>query len=450
VDTWFPPRSDSRQTRHADAALPSDSGDGPVQATAEHVARIVDGDGSFEMRPAHSDHQVPRWTMPSIRNRVSSSELALAVFVVVVVADVLTGTRIRLAGYLGLVPLLASASATPQVTLAFGAVATTTATASGIWNDRFLTSQHLLVILLVVIQSGIALYVATVRSRRETELREVRAVADVAQRALLPTVPRAMDGVGFATRYVSASQEASVGGDLYEVINTQHTIRVVIGDVKGKGLPAVRLASVVLGAFREAATTWLETAQVAAACARAVNREADSEDFVTALLIDIHANGRLSLCAAGHPPPVLLPASGPARTLRMATPNPPLGIAEQFTVTESRWEISDRLLLFTDGLVEARNETGAFFPLAANLVDVGRGSLDDALDHLTERVIAHVGGNLRDDLALVLAERRPHAEATTAGSEAAAASEGAGARPVPVPGRPEAGATPPDVALPRR
>ncbi len=387
----------------------------------------MNGDNSAKIRPTHADHRVPQWVVASIRTPSYTS--GLAVLVVVIVVDVLTGSRVRLAGYFGIVPLIISASATPRVTLAFGAVATAMAVVSGIWDDRFLTSQHLAAVLLVGIQAGVALYIATLRSRREAELREVRAVAEVAQRALLPTVPRVLDGVGFAARYLSAAQAASVGGDLYEVIATPHTVRVLIGDVKGKGLPAVRLATVVLGAFREAATTWLQPEQVAAACARAVSREADAEDFVTALLIDIHADGRLSLCAAGHHPPVLLSsASGSTRTLRMPKPSPPLGIAEQFSVTESRWEIADRLLLFTDGLVEARNESGTFFPLEANLADLGQGSLDEALGRLTARVTTHVGGNLHDDLALILAERRPRAD------EATAAPGSAGARPAPAPG----------------
>jgi hypothetical protein len=70
-------------------------------------------------------------------------------------------------------------------------------------------------------------------------------------------------------------------------------------------------------------------------------------------------------------------------------------------------------------LVEARDTVGEFFPLEANLAGFGELGLDDVLDELTSRVTAHAGGNLHDDLAVVLAERRPLVdEATPAGAPA--------------------------------
>ncbi|MBL7500304.1 serine/threonine-protein phosphatase [Frankia sp. CNm7] len=386
--------------------------------------------------------------------------LGLAVLVCAVGVGLLAD--VALAGYFGLSALLVSGARGPRRTGAMGAVALLAAVLSGLWDDRFGEPPHLAAIGLVAAQSAVAVWIAVHRSRRElelrsreselrsreSELRQVRAIADVAQRALLPAVPATIDGARFAARYLSAAEEATVGGDLYEVVATTHTTRVIIGDVRGKGLPAVRLASVVLGAFREAAVTWLEPEQVAAACARAVNREADVEDFVTALLVDIHPDGRLSLCSAGHHPPVLLPgragdhpdhpgladlpdpldhpdplgrpaglgggprdpdgddptAGGP---VRLKSPSPPFGLAERFTPSAARWDVGDRLLLFTDGLIEARSPGGEFFPLEQHLDVLLGGSPEQALDRLTERVTAHAGGHLRDDLAMLLIERLP-------------------------------------------
>jgi len=341
--------------------------------------------------------------------------------------------HLPLAGYFGLSALLVSGARGPWRTAAMGLLALVIAGVSGLWDHRFGTRQHLAAIGLVAAQTAVAIWIAIHRSRRESELRvrenelvRVRAVADVAQRALLPEVPTTIDGACFAARYLSAAEEATVGGDLYEVVATRHTIRVIIGDVRGKGLPAVRLASIVLGAFREAAVTWLEPEQVAAACARAVNREADAEDFVTALLLDIHPDGRLSLCSAGHHPPMLLAANSaqplvgeaeltdlaaedgaPSGPLRLRSPSPPFGLAERFTPSAARWSVGDRLLLFTDGLIEARSPSGEFFPLEDHLEVLLEGTPEQALDQLTERVTAHAGGHLRDDLAMLLIERRP-------------------------------------------
>jgi serine phosphatase RsbU (regulator of sigma subunit) len=356
---------------------------------------------------------------------LSKPDRALVLGLVVLCCAVGVGllTNLALAGYFGLSALLVSGARGPRRTAAMGMLAVVVAVLSGLWDHRFLTNAHLAAILLVAAQSAVAVWIAVHRSRRESELRHretelvrVRAIADVAQRALLPEVPTTIDGACFAARYLSAAEEATVGGDLYEVVATSHTIRVIIGDVRGKGLPAVRLASVVLGAFREAAVTWLEPEQVAAACARAVSREADDEDFVTALLLDIHPDGRLSLVSAGHHPPMRLAVRGtdgpaehsePHGPMRLKSPSPPLGLAEWFTPATARWSIGDRLLLFTDGLIEARSPSGAFFPLEDHMDVLLDGTLEEALDRLTERVTAHAGGHLRDDLAMLLIERRP-------------------------------------------
>jgi serine phosphatase RsbU (regulator of sigma subunit) len=311
---------------------------------------------------------------------------------------------VTLAGYFGLPAFFVAASGGPPSTVAFGVLAVGIALASGTWDHRFGTHQHIAAMLLVVAEVGVAAYVSYARVRREQEMVQVRAVADVAQRALLPDVPATLGEVGFATRYVSAAREALVGGDLYEVVATPRTIRVIIGDVKGKGLPAVRLTTVVLGAFREAAVTWLDVEQVASACTRAVAREAGQEDFVTALMIDIHADGHLTLLSAGHPPAMLVSAAG-SRVLTVEAPSPPLGIAESFRSTTVTWEPGDRLLLYTDGLVEARDRAGSFFPLEQHLSTLALGSLDAALDRLTGSVQAHVGGEMHDDLALLMARR---------------------------------------------
>ncbi|SBW28861.1 protein serine/threonine phosphatase [Candidatus Protofrankia californiensis] len=328
----------------------------------------------------------------------------LGLLVVLVVADIVV-PRINLTGFYGLVPLLASATGAPVATVIVGLAAVAASVVSGAWED-FGSGQHVTACLLVAIQAGVAVYVAVMRLRRERELGRVRAVADVAQRALLPAVPGAVDGIAFAARYLSAAAETLVGGDLYEVVTAPAGTRMIIGDVKGKGLPAVRLTTVVLGAFREAAVVYPEIERVAEACARAVSREAGAEDFVTALIVDIQPDGTLWLISAGHPPPVLLSGDS-ARPLQITEPSPPLGIAEHFTATTGRWDPGDRLLLFTDGLIEARNSERAFFRLDDHLAALTAVTLDAALDRLVSHVHGHVGGNLHDDLALLIAERLP-------------------------------------------
>lgn len=345
--------------------------------------------------------------MASMHRRMVPGGVARAALLlgVLVIADI-SVPGIAFAGYFGVAALIAAVSCGPVAVALIGAVAEGATIVSGVWDDRFGSGQHVAVCALTAVQAAVGVGVSVARRRREAELGRVRAVADVAQRALLPAVPGTLDGVGFAARYLSAAQEALIGGDLYEVVATPRTVRLIIGDVRGKGLPAVRLSTIVLGAFREAAVTWLEVEQVAAACGRAVAREAGPEDFVTALVVDIHADGTLRMLSAGHPPPVLI-SGDLATTLQLGTPSPPFGIAETFRSTQHHWEPGDRLLMFTDGLIEARDHRGAFFPLDDHVGILSGVSLEESLDLLTTMLHSHVGGNLHDDLALLVAERMP-------------------------------------------
>lgn len=92
-----------------------------------------------------------------------------------------------------------------------------------------------------------------VRRRGLKELSQVRAVARAVQEVLLRPLPARIDGLAFHARQLSASRGADVGGDLYEAVATPHGVRVVIGDVRGHGLPAIGAVAAVLGSFREAA-----------------------------------------------------------------------------------------------------------------------------------------------------------------------------------------------------
>jgi sigma-B regulation protein RsbU (phosphoserine phosphatase) len=117
-----------------------------------------------------------------------------------------------------------------------------------------------------------------VRVEREGRLRAVTRVAEVAQRALLGGVPPALGSLRLAVLYASASAEASIGGDFYEALETPHGVRLLVEDVRGKGLDAVRLAGVVLGSFRDVAQDRPDLAQVTAALDRSVARAIGPED----------------------------------------------------------------------------------------------------------------------------------------------------------------------------
>jgi len=153
--------------------------------------------------------------------------------------------------------------------------------------------------------SLLAVVLAGVRRRREERLARMTAIAKASQVALLPPLLPEITGISIAARYRSATPEASVGGDLYEIIPTGYGIRVIIGDVRGRGLDAILLARHVLSAFRRSAVAVPALEHVAGEVSRAIRPHLGEEDFVTAVLAQIAPSGELTVVNCGHHPPLL-------------------------------------------------------------------------------------------------------------------------------------------------
>ncbi len=250
-------------------------------------------------------------------------------------------------------------------------------------------------------RAALALEAAQVVRQQSGRLAEVARVADAAQKAILAPPPARARSVALAARYVSASAEALVGGDLHETVVRSGSVRMVVGDVRGKGLAAVRTTTVVLGEFR-ATTDVDDLADVARLLDRRLRSYLGEEDFVTAVLAEVADDGTFSIASCGHPAP-LLASQGRVGELPVQ-PSLPLGLGADPVVLRGRLDVGDRLLLHTDGVLDARDRSGAFvelLPLAAHL---GEGSLDEALDGLLAALHARVGGELGDDVALLVAE----------------------------------------------
>jgi serine phosphatase RsbU (regulator of sigma subunit) len=254
----------------------------------------------------------------------------------------------------------------------------------------------------IVLATGIAAAVATIRQRQANRIAELLKLAAVAQQAVLRPLGPQVGSLAVAGRYISATAAADIGGDLYEALDTPYGVRIIIGDVRGKGLDAVRLASIVLGSYRHVAYERSDLRAIVADLDRAVARSVGDEDFVTAALVE-ERGGTLTIVNCGHPAPLLL-RRGEVIALDPPSPAPPLGFMPVAQPRVERLEPGDRLLLFTDGLGEARRE-GEFFPTADRAWRLlGHGTVGDGLASLETALVDWVHGHLDDDIALVLLE----------------------------------------------
>ncbi|WP_374969625.1 SpoIIE family protein phosphatase [Terrabacter sp. BE26] len=248
---------------------------------------------------------------------------------------------------------------------------------------------------------GLAMDTATTLSEQRDRLTDVTAIAEAAQLAILAPVPARVGSLRLSARYVSAAEEAQIGGDLYEVVPVEDRVRLLVGDVRGKGLPAVRTATVVLGEFRAAATQEPALPALAKRLDQQLRPWLDSEeDFVTACLIDIGPDGFFEAVSCGHPPPFHI--SGDGWQPIALDPAPPLGLGVEPTPGRGRLHRRDRLLLHTDGLLEARTAVGHFFDPDTLQVLAAHEPFEQVLDGMLQQLRANTSQRLQDDLALLL------------------------------------------------
>jgi len=246
---------------------------------------------------------------------------------------------------------------------------------------------------------------SVLRSAAQRRLGQARTVARVAQSALLREVPRSVAAARLASRYLSASAEAQVGGDVIEVIADGTNPRWLVGDTRGKGVPAVRLASVAATSFRDAcAEPGLSLMEVARCVDLSVTRASGEEDFVTAVFAELDPRGWIQLVNCGHPAPLRLSADGELMPLNPAAFAAPLGLHPNLRVSTFSVRTGDRLVFFTDGLLEARDRAGRFFRLDQQVETLRRPDLQSAADELLDRLRAHTRHRLDDDVAVLLAE----------------------------------------------
>ncbi|MFE4393967.1 MULTISPECIES: PP2C family protein-serine/threonine phosphatase [Streptomycetaceae] len=374
--------------------------------------------------------------------------LTLALIVLITVVDIVSPPDVHLGPLLIVAPALTASFAGPRATAGVAALAFAALTVIGAVRDGLTSANIETQLSAQLIVSALIVGLRVLRERHERELARVRSVSEAAQRVLLRPLPERIGPLHLASVYLAAEAEAQVGGDLYAAARTATGTRLLVGDVRGKGLSSLGDAALLLGAFRAAAHLHAELPDLAAYLDGSVSwdlaqlaeqsrrdrwerreRQALSalpfpppedppeesgdsgESFITAVLLDIPDDGSpVRLIDCGHPPPLLLRPDG-ITALAARQPSPPLGLGE---LAPTRYETEtfpfrpgDRLLIYTDGVIEARDAQRRFYPLTERVTAWRAEHPAALLHHLRRDLLAHVGGRLNDDAAMVVVERLP-------------------------------------------
>ncbi|MET9535142.1 PP2C family protein-serine/threonine phosphatase [Streptomyces sp. NPDC006649] len=348
-----------------------------------------------------------------------------ALIAAVTVVDVLTPPAVHLGPFLVAAPAMTASFAGPRTTAFVGAVALAADAFVAGSRASVTDLNHTYQLAALFLISVFVTFFAYLRVRHESEMTHLRWVARAVQRVVMRPLPERSGPLRIASVYLAAEEEAQLGGDLYAVTRTADgTTRVIIGDVRGKGLDAMGEAAGVLGAFRALAhhdpglSEAVDQLEAGVAADRSDTagaqgaREDSGEAFVTAAVLDIpDTDPQLQLVSCGHPPPLVVRA-GRVHTLEVREPAPPLGLGRLvsgsvFTAETFDFGVGDILLLYTDGVIEARDAGGRFYPLPDRIASWGTGGPDALLERLCADLLRHAGGSLGDDAAMVAIERLP-------------------------------------------
>ncbi|NEA62784.1 PP2C family protein-serine/threonine phosphatase [Streptomyces sp. SID12488] len=343
----------------------------------------------------------------------------LVLLVVIAVLDWNTTGEFRIISWIVLVPGIAAALCRVTGTVVFAGLSLGTYVfVDGAWPHQYQTG--LPDFILVGLGGVLAVLACVVRLRGERRMLHMRDVAETTRRTVLRPLPPGWGGLDHAAVYLAADAFARVGGDFYDIQPGPHGTRVLIGDVQGKGLGAVEAAAALLGTFREAGyhepvlagvAERLEVRMLRHIRYRAAVGRDDGDRFATAVLIGFPREGETGLVVEvvnfGHEPSLIVSPDG----VRSLPPGDglPLGLSELTSgegglpsVFRVPLGAAETLLLVTDGVTEARDADGTFFPLRERVADAVAADPRIAdpqrlVAFVRDGTLRHCGGRLADD-----------------------------------------------------
>ncbi|RRS00478.1 PP2C family protein-serine/threonine phosphatase [Glycomyces terrestris] len=306
------------------------------------------------------------------------------------------------------VPLMAAFVLGPAWTAVIAAVALVLIAAPLPFTGRFDLADLIVIGTVFLTAVGISWF----RARFEAGLVTMISVSEAAQRAVLPELPARVGGLACAGVYRSAQRGARIGGDLFDVRPSPFGTRLILGDVQGHGLDAVGTASMLLSVFHEAILDERELSGIAWRLERRILADASDgyvpELFASVLLAEFSEEcDEVRLLSCGHPSPLLLRGEEveevdlkphPVLGLRLAEPT------RAGAATALPFGVDETLLAFSDGLVEARDEDGHYYPLAEHLEGLVTPSPQRLVEFVWEDA-SRFAARMDDDVSILAVTR---------------------------------------------
>lgn len=258
----------------------------------------------------------------------------------------------------------------------------------------------------------LAAYAATALANASSYQRE-RRIAETLQRGLLPEIPERIPNFELAHFYTPAWQEAAIGGDFYDFMEVGKDLYgLEIGDVSGKGLEAAVVTAMAKYVIRAYTAEDAEPAVVLERTNNAIVKYTESELFITMVYGLLNTKTRrFRYGSAGHEPMLVYRAKENAVAYE-----DPHGTAaglipdEEYLTRECALEPGDMIVMYTDGLTDARSPQRDFLGhdrLAKMVQELAGRPAQEFLQELMKRVQDYVGGEFADDIAVLVVRASP-------------------------------------------
>ncbi|MEU0121346.1 PP2C family protein-serine/threonine phosphatase [Streptomyces albidoflavus] len=397
--------------------------------------RRVLGDATTQMRSS----RVPGRPLPWLRGRHAIWALPALLLVLILLGDLWSGRSFRMIAWVVMVPALTAALAGVGATVLFSMLSVGAYVLTD-WMLRPSAETGMPGFLLVAAAGVVSVGACAVRRANERRTARLSLAADVVRDTVLRPLPYHWGGLDWSALYVTADHVARVGGDFYDLQPSRYGTRVTLGDVQGKGLGAVAASAVLLGTFREAGyhegrlrdvARRLETRMKRQqAYARYLGQDEGGDRFATAVVLSFdpvepgtvrRGTAGMDVVTLGHDPPLAVGPDG-VRPLR-SSGGVPLGMGELACdmpedggprIVRDGLAPGETLLLFTDGVTEARDRDGVFYPLQQDLEralaeDPGIARPDRLVRYIRDAVARHIAGARweSDDLTLLAVRPLP-------------------------------------------